>query len=161
MKKKLCVFFYVILGVGLGIVYAAGLAKKRIQRIKKNSDKHLSLYLLLYRWIKVKQEGKSIVSYFEKKGYKKVAIYGMSYMAELLIMELQGTDVQVVYGIDNRVTGKFCEIDAYLPNERLPEVDAVIVTAITFFDSIEKQLIPVLKCPIISIEDILYDVSDW
>lgn len=37
----------------------------------------------------------------EAKEYKKVAIYGMSYVGENLIEEIKETNVEAVYGIDN------------------------------------------------------------
>ena len=40
----------------------------------------------------------------------------------------------------------------------LKPVDAVVVTAITFFNEIEEQLSQKMKCPIISLEEILYEV---
>jgi len=43
-------------------------------------------------------------------------------------------------------------------DDSLEDVDVVIVTAITFFDEIETKLSEKLDCPIISLEDILYEV---
>ena len=40
----------------------------------------------------------------------------------------------------------------------LAVVDSVVVTAITFFDEIEEQLLQKMDCPILSLEDILYEV---
>ena len=44
------------------------------------------------------------------------------------------------------------------PDDSLPEVDVIIVTAITFFDEIEELLIQKTDADIISMEDILYEV---
>ncbi len=44
------------------------------------------------------------------------------------------------------------------PEDELPDVDAVIVTAITFFDEIEEKLTEKISCPVLSLEDILYEV---
>ena len=43
-------------------------------------------------------------------------------------------------------------------DDLLEEVDAVIVTAISFIDEIESTLSTKISCPIISLEDILYDM---
>ena len=110
---------------------------------------------MLYQWIKLKQDGNSIASYLNQNGYNKIAIYGMSYVAELLIRELSKSNIQVVYGLDRKITGSFWGVDIYSTDESLPKVDAVIVTAVTFFDDIEKQLAPKVDCPIISLEDII------
>ncbi len=36
-------------------------------------------------------------------------------------------------------------------------VDAIVVTAITFYDEIKEELSRKIDCPIISLEDILYE----
>ena len=41
-------------------------------------------------------------------------------------------------------------------NEEFENVDAVVVTAITFFDEIREELTTKIGCPIVSLEDILY-----
>ncbi|MDE6055804.1 MAG: hypothetical protein K2G55_19075 [Lachnospiraceae bacterium] len=43
-------------------------------------------------------------------------------------------------------------------NGELAKVEAVIVTAITFFEEIEEKLSQEMECPVLSIEDILYEV---
>lgn len=42
--------------------------------------------------------------------------------------------------------------------DKLEPVDAVVVTAISFFDEIEEALNAKTDCPILSLEDILYNV---
>lgn len=155
MRKKAQVFFSALFGACIGILCITKHAKKRIQSIQDVSDKHLTLYLMLYQWIKLKQDGNSIASYLNRNEYNKIAIYGMSYVAELLIRELSKSNIQVVYGLDRKITGSFWGVDIYSTDESLPKVDAVIVTAVTFFDDIEKQLAPKVDCPIISLEDII------
>ena len=43
-------------------------------------------------------------------------------------------------------------------DENMPECDCVVVTAIYFFDEIERLLAEKVSCPIVSLEDILYEV---
>lgn len=145
-----------------GIAAGAGVVGKKtleeIQRQKRYADKHLALYLMMNQWVKVKQDGKSVIDYFEKNGYKEVAIYGMNYAGETLLNELESSNIKVRYGIDQKAEGKCSDIDVLLPNDELPNVDAVIVTAITFFDEIEEKLLEKVDCPILSLEDILYEI---
>ena len=129
-----------------------------LNKTKNMSNKHLSLFLLMNQWVKVKQEGKNLASYFEKNGYQKIAIYGMSYAGETLINELKGSDVIIAYGIDKNADSIYADVDLVSMNDDLETVDAVVVTAITFFDEIEEQLSEKMDCPILSLEDILYEV---
>lgn len=50
------------------------------------------------------------------------------------------------------------DVDVVSLNDYLERVDVVVVTAITFFDDIKEKLSKKLDCPIISLEDILYEV---
>lgn len=122
------------------------------------ADKHLALFRMMNQWVKVKQEGKNLASSFEQKGYKKIAIYGLSYAGETLIRELQGTNVQIAYGIDRNADSICVDIDVVTMEEKLSEVDAVVVTAISYFQEIKNKLIEKIKCPVISLEDILYEL---
>lgn len=151
-----------VLSMLTGAVAAAGTMGKiqgnKLAKEQKMSDKHLALFLMMNQWVKVKQEGKKLSSYFEEKGYTKIAIYGMSYAGETLVDELKNTKVEVAYGIDKRSDSLYADVDIRSMEDVLEAVDAVVVTAITFFDEIEEMLCDKLECPIISLEDILYEV---
>ena len=158
MKKGAISLISALGGAALG---AAGVNKaisKQINDRQKMSDKHFALFQMMNQWVKVKQEGKNLSSYLEEKGYKKVAIYGMSYAGETFVEELKGTNVEAAYGIDKNADNIYADIDVFSMEDSLPEADAVVVTAITFFDEIEEKLSVKLDCPIISLEDILYEV---
>lgn len=146
----------------IGAAFGAGVAKKlsldKTKEIQSLSDKHLSLFFMMNQWVKVKQEGKNLADYFEKNGYKRVAIYGMSYAGVTLVNELKNTKIEVVYGIDKRVDSLYPDLDIVTMADNLDTVDAIVVTAITFFDEIEEQLSEKTDCPILSLEDILYEV---
>ena len=163
MKKIVISILSALVGGVAGAAVGAGAVIKATgeteDKTKALADKHLNLFLLMNQWVKVKQEGKSIADYLKKSGYKKIAIYGISYVAETLIEELQNTEIEVAYGIDKN-GGGICsaDIDICSMDEELGEVDAVIVTAITFFDEIEEELSSRMNCPIISLEDVLYDI---
>ena len=64
----------------------------------------------------------------------------------------------LAYGIDKNADNIYADIDVVSLNDKLDEVDVIIVTAITFFDQIVEELSNKVKCPIVSIEDILYDI---
>ena len=148
----------VAIGGAVGAGTVGNLFSKAISKERKMSEKHLALFQLMTQWVKVKQEGKNLALWFEDKGYKKVAIYGMSYAGETLVNELMQTEIQVAYGIDRNAEQMYAEVDIVTMEDELEEVDVIVVTAITFFDEIEKKLSEKMICPIISLEDILYEV---
>lgn len=160
MKKKEIFTGFVSFSIGgiIGFLFSGKFLKKEEKRIQKMSDKHLALFLMMNQWVKVKQNGKNLVDYFEKNNFKKIAIYGMSYAGETLVDELKESTIEVLYGIDKKSDNIYADFDIVSPDTDLKEVDAVVVTSITFFDEIEEQLSKKLGCPIISLEDILYEV---
>lgn len=151
-----------VLSALIGAAAGAGVAGKAVigekEKIKAMSDKHLALFLMMNQWVKVKQEGKNLSAYFMKSGYKRIAVYGMSYAGETLVDELKNTEIEVAYGIDNKADSIYSDIVICSMEDNLEEVDAVVVTAITFFDEIEQKLSDKVDCPIISLEDVLYEV---
>ena len=133
-------------------------ASEEKSKIQKTADKHFELFMLMNQWIKVKQDGKNIASFFESNGYKKIAIYGMSYLGEALIYELNKSNIEIAYGIDRSSDGIYVDINILSIDDFLDEVDAIVVTAITYFEEIKEILQDKVDCPIISLEDILYEI---
>ena len=151
-----------ILGVAVGAAGGAAVAgnacAKNTEKWKKMSDKHLALFLLMNEWMRTKQEGKSIKDYLDKYEYKTVAVYGMSYVGERLLDELQNCGIEVKYAIDQNADTIYTGIDVYSPEDDLPEVDVIIVTAVYFFDEIYDKLSDKVQCAIVSLEDVLYEI---
>lgn len=158
MKKVGLSVVSAIAGAALGAGAAGKASLSKMKKAQSMSDKHLALFLMMNQWVKVKQEGKDLASYFDQKDYKRIAIYGMSYAGETLIDELKGTDITIAYGIDKNANSIYVDVDVVSMEDVLDEVDAVVVTAITFFDEIEEKLSEKMDCPILSLEDILYEI---
>lgn len=129
------------------------------KKAELSSGKFSALFHVMNQWVKVKQDGKNLSSYFVQKGYRKIAVYGMSYVGEALLQELQGSEIEVVYGIDRRACSTKTGIAIVSPEESLDSVDAVVVTAVSFYDEIAEKLRDKMNCPILSIEDVLFEVS--
>lgn len=151
-----------ILSTAAGAVVSAGVVMARMEKSlneKQNtSNKHFALFKMMNQWVRIKQEGKNLAEYFKENGYEKIAVYGMSYAGETLVYELNDSGITVEYGIDQNAKSLYLDIDIYEPDDDLKEVDALVVTAITFFDEIEEKMSQKLDCPIISLEDILYEI---
>ena len=82
----------------------------------------------------------------------------MSYAGERLLEELKDSKIDVKYGIDKNADGIYSDIELVTMEDKLETVDAIVVTPIFFFDQIEEELSKKISCPIISLEDILYEV---
>lgn len=158
MNKKVMSVFGVIAGAAAG---AGAVTYKKIKRqdsdfkvIKKND----AILKMFNQWLILKQEGKAIDKYFIDNGFHRIAVYGMSYAGERLLDDLKGTEVEVAYGIDQNADRIFSETEVVTLEDTLQPVDAIIVTAIYYFDEIEEKLSELVDCPIISLEDVIYEM---
>lgn len=151
-----------LVGMAAGVV-AGGVAvkssssKKMEEMLQKGSKVH-QLYMAFDQWLQVRQSGKTLVEYFEQHNYKTVAIYGMKELGERLYDELKGSDITVSYIIDQNADSVYADVDVVFPEADLEPVDVIVVTALFYFDEIEEMLSAQVDCPIVSLEDILYEV---
>lgn len=159
MKKYVISILSLLTGIAAGAGTVRKFEREKLGKAESMSAKHLALFLMMNQWVKIKQEGKTLASYFEKNGYKRIAIYGMSYAGETLMDELKNSDITIAYGIDQNADSIYADVDVVSLDDELDTVDAVVVTAITFFDMIEEKLSKKMDCPIISLEDILYGIK--
>ncbi|MBD5489852.1 MAG: hypothetical protein HDR13_13860 [Lachnospiraceae bacterium] len=145
-------------GAVAGSVTAGTASSKKIEEMAEGQRKVHELYMAFDQWLRIRQEGKTLVEYFVKNGYKTVAIYGMKELGERLHDELQGSDITVKYAIDKNADSIYADVDVLMPDEKMDLVDVIVVTALYYFDEIEEMLSDKVDCPIISLEEILYEV---
>lgn len=148
---------FTVAGAATGAIAMAAKKNKILNHKLDLLDKMGEFYNLLIEWLKLCQEGKTLASYFEKNNYKTIAIYGMKELGERLFDELRETGVEVKYAID-RNSAVYAEIEILNPEEVLPSVDVIVVTAIHYYNEIKETLSKNINCPIISLEDIIYSI---
>lgn len=147
----------VILAMFRGGYFFGKMNYKVEQKINQDRtiEKLTLYYHMLNMWLEMKQKRKSIVTYLNQKGIKRIAIYGMKELGERLYEELKNTDIETVCIIDKNpefVIGDFVVIS---PEQEIPEVDAIIVTADYYFQEIERQIKMKVSCPIYSLRGVL------
>jgi len=133
---------------------------KEIYNLKNLSDKHLMLFLLMNEWVKAKQMNKSVESYLLSEGFRTIAVYGMSYAGQRLCDELIDSNVKIAYCIDQKNGGSYKGYEVIALNEMCKEVDAIVVTPVFYFEEIKKQINKILDAPVISLEEIIYGLTD-
>ena len=132
---------------------------KQLNPVQKQLETLLDHYRLLNHWLEIKNEGKSVATYFEEMGYSHIAVYGMAELGNRLMEDLKGTPIQVDYGIDQDISCSIARIsEVYFPEDDLPETDVIVVTPYSAFGAIKKQLEIKVKCPIISLEEVVWSV---
>ena len=128
--------------------------------VSKNKDriinKYKKYYMLAMSWMDLAENGFVLDKYFERNGFKHIAVYGGRDMGRHLIKQLKGTEIMVDYMIDRTIyLDQFETIPVYQPDDKLPVVDAVIVTPIWDYSKIREEVSRQLSCPIISLEDVV------
>ena len=128
---------------------------------KKLAQKNYILFLLMNRWVELKQKNINFSEYFIKQGYTNIAIYGMGEVGQCLYKELQHTSVKILYGIDQNADEIYSEIPVFTIQDELDKVDLVIVTPVQSFIAIKSLLQDkAVHCPIVSLEDVLREVEN-
>ena len=79
MKKGVSTVLKVLAGGIVGAVATGTAIGRMVEKDGKDSlfNKVLSYYFIYDQWLSLHQRGKTLVEYFEEKGYKTVAIYGL------------------------------------------------------------------------------------
>lgn len=148
-----------ISGLCAGIWIQRELDERLLAKQKQEKNRLYDSRQLLIHWIEVKNAGYSLAAYFEEFGYQKIAIYGMGELANLLCEDLQESNIEVAYGIDQEVCNSISRIqNVYSPNDELDEADAVVVTPFYAFDQIREEISKKVKCPILSIEEVIWSI---
>lgn len=162
MKKAVSKAISVLAGGVAGAVAASAATGSMMGKKLKEKDewfkKVVSYYHMYDRWLSIRQQGKSLVEWFEKNHYKTVAIYGIKELGERLYDELKDSGIEVKYIIDKKADELFADVDIITPDQELEPVDAIVVTATFYFDEIDETLSEKVEYPIVSLEDIIYEV---
>lgn len=160
MKKGAVSILSLLTGTAIGAIGGVVATGKVIggDESQQLANKHLAIMKLYDRWMQTKQEGKSITDYFHAHDIKSIAIYGMSFVGQRLYEELKNSDISVRYCIDKNATSIYSDIVIVSPEDELENVDAIIVTAIYFYNEIEEQLEAKTNIEIMSLEDILFEL---
>ncbi len=158
MNKGIITVVSTVTGAVIGSVFVGKLAYKKVNLLEEKIERYITLFQMMDKWVEIKQEGKNLATYFQKRGYKKIAVYGMSRAGIALCNELENSGITVAYGIDKRADLLYADVDIFSIDNSLELVDAVVVTAVTYFEEIENKVSEKMDCPVISLEDILYEV---
>lgn len=137
--------------------------------IKQREDTELSIKTLkernmlfvMKKWLDMKNQGMELSSFLEKYQYFHIAIYGMGNIGESLFYELHNSRIYIDYVIDSSYCVNDFDEELTVLNwtDEFPDVDAVIVTLIVDYNKVIGTLKERLKCPVITIQDMILDMQ--
>ncbi|NLF41739.1 MAG: hypothetical protein GX587_03495 [Bacteroidales bacterium] len=158
MKKGTVAVLSAIVGAAAGAAGSGYLGNKQSEQKAAKVDKFKGYYNMLNQWLILKQAGKNLSEYFKTNNYKTVAIYGMGEMGNRLYEELKDSDIVVKYAVDKEVENTYSELNVIAPETEFEAVDVMVVTATFAFDEIEEKIGEKVDFPIVSLEDVVYEI---
>lgn len=126
------------------------------RELGKRLFKFRQYYNILDQWFRMREQGRSAVQYFIANHYRNAAVYGWGDLGRHLCRELKAHKFEVKYIIDrNKYAGReVLSLEEF--EQRQDDVAVVIVTAVSEFDLIYSELKKKVKCPVISLEEIIF-----
>ena len=157
--KKFRAGVCVITGILTGMLFQKKRMLAEYTQLEQMGKKYAAYYQLLNQWLSSSGKGKRVSDYLMEEGVHTVAVYGLGALADRLADDLSGSDVQVLYGIDQDACCTNSRMEhVYSPDGGLPEVDAVVITPFCSAHEIAQMLRQ--KCPyrIIPLDEIIFSL---
>ena len=96
----------------------------------------------------MRRNNKTYTDMFEKYGYKNIAIYGMGRVGKALVKELENSNIDIAYAIDQNSRIEYENLEIKSLDDALPKVDVMFVT-IEVTEELEKMLYEKVDCAVI------------
>lgn len=136
----------------------SGYLMPELQKMKEKSNKFSEYFHVINLWMKKNHNHAKISDYLEKRGINTIAIYGIGQLGERLYEELNGSEVKILYAIDRNTNREYHQIPVILPEQKFENVQMIIVTPVTEYESIKEKLGQEPNIQIISLKEIIQDM---
>lgn len=130
--------------------------EEKIRHYRQYSDRMGLNAKLLGKYLYFMQNGGKVRDFFEKRGYRDCAIYGLGMVGERLLYDLEGCHFPVKYVIDQNADNIRSNIPVKKLDGQLEKVDVVVITPLYYAREIRQALADnKVEADIITIEEIL------
>ncbi|MCI9488660.1 MAG: glycosyltransferase family 2 protein [Dorea sp.] len=133
----------------------AGTIQNLTMRRLKLLGKFQRMSCIYDRWLSLKNKGICIAGCLRKKGYRTIAVYGVTSLGERLCQELETDKMGVSYFIDRNALFFDNGIKVCSPEEELCQVDVVIISLVQDEQQISDLLKTKLPADIWTIAELL------
>ena len=125
---------------------------------EQDLQKFRMFYRVLTRWmLNGKQKISSLLA--DKYHIGTCAIYGYAELGAILRKELRDSEVEVLYVMDKKITkDPGGVLPFHYPSDQLEKPDAVVVTAVFYFEEIQKELTEMGFERVYSLYDLVMDM---
>lgn len=124
----------------------------------KDLEKFANYYFLMHFWMKNIEDGKCLDTFFDNRGYKRIAVYGMGFLGMHLIEQLSDR-IKLIYTVDQgivRYNGESFPISEFKDAASL--ADVIVVTPVTDYEYIKKMIMDNFDIDIVSLEEVVLSV---
>lgn len=141
------------------LCFMAIVCKILYQLLKESNSTLNNTQHMLFVLRKMDKRNEQQNNYLEKRlqsdNYRNIAIYGYSIIGKRIEKELQNTEINVECIIDQNAANLISNRPIYSNVEKIPTVDAIVVTVVSQYYEIKNYLSDKVQCPIISLEELL------
>lgn len=123
----------------------------------ENTEKLNRNVNMLNQWLILKQRGIELGHYIDNIHDKKVIIYGLGINGRHLARELLDNGINVVAVIDKKKMSSFENIPVYKIEQCDVEADIIINSVFIEHQSVSNYLKKYYDCPVLCLEDIVFD----
>lgn len=144
----------IIIFMGYSIIFLYGAFRQKCEQ----HDKFKRNFLMLYDWMDLELENdrdRALAVLLEKRGYRRLIIYGWGYLGNRLYRELRHTQIEIKGILDRRGVSNSYNIPSYSLQSHLPDADAVIVTVLNDLEKIRQDVEKITDCPVVSLEELI------
>lgn len=131
---------------------------RRVLEYREKYNRFFWMYKMLYQWMENTYKQKSIEKYLINNNWKTIAIYGCGDIGKLIYEELKDSTIDIKCGIDKNSNINF-PLRVVDPQQFNECVDVILVASIVYYYEIEKELKRITDIPIVSIEDMVYEIG--
>lgn len=131
------------------------------EKIISQRDRYKEYLSCVLQWLELLEDGANLRSYFKEHNCSQIAVYGAAEIGRVLRKEVEcDSAIQVLYFLDRNAKKQKEKwgVPVYLPEEFavLPDVDMVVVTAITSFADIWNNLMRIRpEIPVVSLKTMI------
>ncbi len=111
-----------------------------ILNLQEKKDKFEHYLNLLDDWMNLRERGISLTKILISENLYNIGVYGLGILGRHFLKEVLNSNINVSFIVDQQGDKVHTDIPVYLPNEALPEVDSIIVSATFYYYEIVEQL---------------------
>lgn len=119
-------------------------------------------YNAMLQWVVAFQHGNNMASFLERKGYKKIAVYGMNDIGNCLVREIIRSDeLELLYTIDQGNPKLYFDVKCFKLDDimSMKKPDIIIVALPYLYEKIKDEIREKTNCNTVSVTEIVYEMD--